>query len=46
MQEQSNKKHNVAVIIITVSCIGCVIEGIIRSWEFWAMPLIKGGKPC
>ncbi|MCR5098843.1 MAG: response regulator [Lachnospiraceae bacterium] len=43
MQEANNRSHNTVVIIITVSCIGCIIESLTQHWEFWVPPIIAMG---
>ncbi len=43
MTEQNNRSHNIVVVIITVACVGCIIEGLIQGWEFWVPPLIVIG---
>ena len=35
--------HNTVVVIITIACIGAVIESISQGWEFWVPPLIVCG---
>ncbi|MBQ6442092.1 MAG: response regulator [Lachnospiraceae bacterium] len=44
MNEKGIKKiHNLAVLIITVACIGAVVESITQGWEYWVPPLIIAG---
>ena len=40
---QNAKTHNIALGIITVACIGAVLESITQGWEFWVPPLILIG---
>ncbi len=37
------KIHNTVVAVITVACVGAVIENISQHWEFWMPPLILIG---
>ncbi len=32
--------HNSALLIITIACIGCIVESYSQGWEFWVPPLI------
>ena len=46
MNEKANRTlraHNVVVIIITITCIGAILESISQKWELWVIPLIAGG---
>ena len=46
MNEKANRTlrtHNVVVVIITVTCIGAILESISQRWELWVAPLIAGG---
>lgn len=46
MNEKANRKlraHNVVVVIITITCIGAILESISQGWELWTIPLIAGG---
>ena len=46
MNEKANRKlraHNVVVVIITITCIGAILESISQGWELWVIPLIAGG---
>ncbi len=46
MNEKANRKlraHNVVIVIITVTCIGAILESISQGWELWTIPLIAGG---
>ncbi len=46
MNEKANRTlraHNVVVIIITITCIGAILESISQRWELWVIPLIAGG---
>ncbi len=46
MNEKSNqsiKSHNVAILILTVSCLGCMFECVSQGWELWTIPLISLG---
>ncbi|MCR5700515.1 MAG: response regulator [Lachnospiraceae bacterium] len=35
--------HNFVLSIITVACIGAIVESLSQGWEFWAPPLIVIG---
>ena len=37
------KSHNVVIVIITIACIGAIIESVNLRWEFWVSPLILCG---
>jgi signal transduction histidine kinase/CheY-like chemotaxis protein len=37
------KSHNVVIVILTVTCVGAIVESLARGWEFWVPPLILGG---
>lgn len=37
------RAHNVVVVIITITCIGAILESISQGWELWVAPLIAGG---
>ncbi len=37
------KSHNVVIVIITIACIGAIIECVNLRWEFWVAPLILCG---
>ena len=46
MNEKENRTlraHNVAVVIITITCIGAILESLSQGWELWTAPLIAGG---
>ncbi len=46
LNEKANRKlraHNVVIVIITVTCIGAILESISQGWELWTIPLIAGG---
>ncbi len=46
LNEKTNRKlraHNVAVVIITITCVGAILESISQRWELWTVPLIAGG---
>ncbi|WP_196802458.1 hybrid sensor histidine kinase/response regulator [Butyrivibrio sp. XPD2006] len=46
MNEKANRTlraHNVVVVIITITCIGAILEIISQGWELWVIPLIAGG---
>ena len=46
MNEKANRTlraHNVVVVIITITCIGAILESISQGWELWVIPLIAGG---
>ncbi len=34
------KSHNTLLIIISISCLGCSLEGISQGWEMWVPPLL------
>ncbi len=34
------KTHNTVVVVVTVACIGAIVESITQGWEFWVPPLI------
>ncbi len=40
---QIRNNHNTFIVIVTISCLGCVIESISQGWEFWVPPLILIG---
>ncbi len=40
---QNAKTHNSVLIIMTVACLGAVVESITQGWEYWVPPLIIGG---
>ncbi len=40
---QTVRSHNVVIVIITVACLGAVIETITQGWEMWVVPLILIG---
>ena len=40
--ERISKVHNTAIVIITVACVGAIIESVSQGWEFWVPPLIVG----
>ena len=42
-EKQIKKTHNLAMLIITVACIGSVVESITQRWEYWVPPLIIAG---
>ncbi len=37
------RSHNVVIVILTVTCVGAIIESFAYGWEFWVPPLIFGG---
>ncbi len=37
------KSHNFVIVIITIACIGAIIESVNLKWEFWVSPLILCG---
>ncbi len=39
----TTKKHGTVLIIITIACLGAIVESITQGWEFWVPPLIVGG---
>ncbi len=41
--KQKLQLYNVTVVIITIACIGAIIESLVRGWEIWAIPLLAGG---
>lgn len=41
--KQTVRSHNVVIVIITISCIGAIIESITQGWEIWVPPLIGIG---
>ena len=46
LNEKANRTlraHNVVVVIITITCIGAILESISQGWELWVVPLIAGG---
>ncbi len=46
LNEKANRTlraHNVVVVIITITCIGAILEIISQGWELWVIPLIAGG---
>ena len=42
-EKRIRKLHNLAVLIITVACIGAVVESYTQGWEYWVPPLIIAG---
>ena len=40
---QTARSHNVAVVIISVACLGAIIECMTQGWEMWVVPLILIG---
>ena len=40
--ERISKVHNTAIVIITVACVGAIIESLSQGWELWVPPLIVG----
>ena len=39
----SLQSHNLVIVIITVACLGAIIESITQGWELWVVPLIVIG---
>ena len=40
---QNDRLHNIVLIIISVACLGAIIESITQGWEFWVPPLMLIG---
>ena len=40
---QETRTHNTVLFIMTVTCIGAIIESVTQHWEFWVPPLIIAG---
>ena len=37
---QNTGTHNIALIMISLICVGAVVESISQGWEFWVPPLV------
>ncbi len=40
---QRRNNHSTFIVIMTVACLGCMVESISQGWEFWVPPLILIG---
>ncbi|MCR5451761.1 MAG: response regulator [Lachnospiraceae bacterium] len=43
MSEKSTQKrnnHSTYIVVLTISCLGCVVESFTQGWEFWVPPII------
>ncbi len=40
---QTNKTQNLAIIMVTIACLGAGVESLVQGWEKWVVPLILLG---
>ena len=40
---QTDRTHNILLVIISIASAGAVLESIVQGWEFWVPPLILCG---
>ena len=40
---QTDRIHNIALVITTIASTGTIVESITQGWEFWVPPLIVLG---
>lgn len=38
--QQTIKNHNTVLMIVSISCFGASVEGLIQGWELWVPPLL------
>ncbi len=39
----TTKKHSAVLVIITIACLGAIVENVAQGWEFWVPPMIIFG---